>query len=274
MHTTFDQTAAATGRISSVEPNLQNIPVRTELGRGIRAAFVARPGWVLVDADYSQIELRVLAHISDDATMIDAFCKGEDIHRRTAAEVNGVPQSEVTSAMRSAAKAVNFGIVYGISDYALARNIHVSRAEARDYIDRYFARYPGVRKYMEDIVAFAREHGYVSTLLRRRRYIPEIHSDNYNIRSFGERCALNSPIQGTAADIIKLAMIRVRDSLKAERLRAQLILTVHDELIVEAPEEEAKDVERILRTCMESVADLKAPLKTDISVGGNWLACK
>lgn len=274
VHTSFDQTSTATGRISSVEPNLQNIPVRTELGRGIREAFVARPGWVLVDADYSQIELRVLAHISDDKTMIDSFVKGEDIHRRTAAEVNGVPLSDVTPEMRSAAKAVNFGIVYGISDFALARNIRVSRAEARAYIDRYFDRYPGVKKYMEDIVAFAKEHGYVSTLMSRRRYIPEIHSDNYNVRSFGERCALNSPIQGTAADIIKLAMIRVRDSLKDGKLSARLILQVHDELIVEAPEAEAELVKKILRASMESVVDLKAPLRADVSVGRNWLACK
>lgn len=274
VHTSFDQTSTATGRISSVEPNLQNIPVRTELGRGIREAFVARPGWLLVDADYSQIELRVLAHISDDQTMIDSFVKNEDIHRRTAAEVNGVALDEVTGAMRSAAKAVNFGIVYGISDFALAKNIRVSRAEARDYIDRYFARYPGVKKYMEDIVAFAKEHGYVSTLMNRRRYIPEIRSDNYNVRSFGERCALNSPIQGTAADIIKLAMIRVRDSLKDAGLAARLILTVHDELIVEAPEAEADRAAEILRASMESVVDLKAPLRADVSVGRNWLACK
>ncbi len=274
VHTSFDQTSTATGRISSVEPNLQNIPVRTELGRGIRAAFVARPGWVLVDADYSQIELRVLAHISGDRTMIDSFVKNEDIHRRTAAEVNGVALDDVTSAMRSAAKAVNFGIVYGISDFALARNIHVSRAEARAYIDRYFDRYPGVKKYMVDIVAFAKEHGYVSTLMNRRRYIPEIHSDNYNVRSFGERCALNSPIQGTAADIIKRAMIRVRDSLRDAGLTARLILQVHDELIVEAPEGEAAQAEKILRQSMESVVDLKAPLKADVSIGRDWLACK
>jgi DNA polymerase-1 len=274
VHTSFDQTSTATGRISSVEPNLQNIPVRTESGRGIREAFVSRPGWVLVDADYSQIELRVLAHISDDKTMIDSFVKNEDIHRRTATEVNGVSLGEVTGAMRSAAKAVNFGIVYGISDFALARNIRVSRAEARAYIDRYFDRYPGVKRYMEEIVAFAREYGYVSTLMNRRRYIPEIRSDNYNVRSFGERCALNSPIQGTAADIIKLAMIRVRNSLRDAGLEARLILQVHDELIVEAPEAEAETAAEILRASMESVVDLKAPLRADVSIGGNWLACK
>lgn len=274
VHTSFDQTSTATGRISSVEPNLQNIPVRTELGRGIREAFVARPGWLLVDADYSQIELRVLAHISEDKTMIDSFVKGEDIHRRTAAEVNGVPLSDVTPEMRSAAKAVNFGIVYGISDYALARNIHVSRAEARAYIDRYFERYPGVKGYMQSIVAFAKEHGYVSTLMNRRRYIPEIRSDNYNVRAFGERCALNSPIQGTAADIIKLAMIRAHRALADAGLEARLILQVHDELIVEAPEAEAERAAEILRASMESVMALKAPLKADVSIGRNWLACK
>ena len=209
VHTHFDQVGTATGRLSSSEPNLQNIPVRTELGREIRGAFIAKPGHVLVDADYSQIELRVLAHISGDETMIDAFRKGEDIHARTAAEVYGVPFDQVTHQMRSASKAVNFGIVYGISDFALAKNIGVSRREARDFINRYFERYPGVKAYMEQSVQDARERGYAVTLMGRRRYLPELASSNFNVRSFGERCAMNSPIQGTAADIIKLAMIRV-----------------------------------------------------------------
>ena len=274
VHTRFDQTATATGRISSLNPNLQNIPARTELGRGIREAFVAREGWLLVDADYSQIELRVLAHMAGDAAMIDAFNSGEDIHRITAAEVHGISPADVTPEMRSAAKAVNFGIVYGISDYTLARNIHVSRAEARDYIDRYFARYPGVRKYLDGAVESARETGYARTLMGRRRYIPEISSGNYNIRSFGERCAMNSPIQGTAADIIKVAMIRVSDTLAEKGLRARLILQVHDELLVEAPAEEADQAAAILRDCMESVAQLKVSLKTDISIGRNWRECK
>lgn len=274
VHTSFDQTSTATGRISSLEPNLQNIPVRTELGRGIRAAFVARPGWLLVDADYSQIELRVLAHIAGDEAMISAFNSGEDIHRRTAAEVHGIPADQVTDEMRSAAKAVNFGIVYGISDFTLARNIHVSRAEAREYIDRYFERYPGVKAYLDSAVAFARENGYARTLMGRRRYISEISSANFNIRSFGERCAMNSPIQGAAADIIKIAMIRVHSALGAAGLRARLILQVHDELMVEAPEEEAEQAAEILRGCMESVAELRVPLKTDISIGRNWLECK
>ena len=235
---------------------------------------MARPGWLLVDADYSQIELRVLAHIAGDEAMISAFNSGEDIHRRTAAEVRGVPADQVTAEMRSAAKAVNFGIVYGISDYTLARNIHVSRAEAREYIDRYFERYPGVKAYLDSAVAFARENGYARTLMGRRRYIPEISSTNFNIRSFGERCAMNSPIQGAAADIIKLAMIRVHAALKDAHLRARLILQVHDELMVEAPEEEAEQAAEILRGCMESVIELRVPLKTDISIGRNWLECK
>jgi len=274
VHTSFDQTATATGRISSLEPNLQNIPVRTELGREIRRTFVARPGWVLVDADYSQIELRVLAHISGDETMIYAFNSGEDIHRMTAAEVHGISPEEVTGEMRSAAKAVNFGIVYGISDFTLARNIHVSRAEAKDYIERYFARYPGVKRYLDESVAFAKANGYARTLMGRRRYIPELASSNFNIRSFGERCAMNSPIQGAAADIIKIAMVRVYDALREAGLRARLILQVHDELMLEAPEDEAEEAQKILRSCMESVAELRVPLKTDISIGRNWLECK
>ena len=274
VHTHFDQVATATGRLSSTEPNLQNIPVRTELGREIRGAFIARPGWVLVDADYSQIELRVLAHISGDETMISAFRSGEDIHARTAAEVYGVPIGEVTRQMRSASKAVNFGIVYGISDFALAKNIGVSRAEARDFMTRYFERYPGVKAYMERSVEEARERGYALTLMGRRRYLPELSSSNFNVRSFGERCAMNSPIQGTAADIIKLAMIRVAEELKRSGLQARLILQVHDELILEAPEAEAGRAVELLRGCMEGVMRLEVPLKTDISIGGDWRACK
>ena len=274
VHSSFDQTATATGRISSNEPNLQNIPVRTEVGREIRAAFVAKPGCVLVDADYSQIELRVLAHMSGDETMRSAFLEGQDIHSRTAAEVYGVPLAEVTPAMRSAAKAVNFGIVYGISDFTLARNISVTRAEARDFMERYFARYPGVKRFMEEAVRLGRERGYARTLLGRRRYLPELKSGNYNVRAFGERCAMNSPIQGTAADIIKLAMIRVFEALRAQKLRARLILQVHDELIVEAPEDEAERVRALLRDCMEGVMRLSVPLRTDISVGRNWRECK
>ena len=274
VHTHFDQVGTATGRLSSSEPNLQNIPVRTELGREIRGAFIAKPGHVLVDADYSQIELRVLAHISGDETMIDAFRKGEDIHARTAAEVYGVPFDQVTHQMRSASKAVNFGIVYGISDFALAKNIGVSRREARDFINRYFERYPGVKAYMEQSVQDARERGYAVTLMGRRRYLPELASSNFNVRSFGERCAMNSPIQGTAADIIKLAMIRVDRELKRRGMRTKLILQVHDELILEAPADEADAAAALLKECMEGVMQLEVPLQTDITTGGDWRACK
>ncbi len=274
VHTRFDQVATATGRLSSNEPNLQNIPVRTEIGREIRGAFIARPGCVLVDADYSQIELRVLAHIAGDETMIAAFNAGEDIHARTAAEVYGVPLEAVTHQMRSACKAVNFGIVYGISDFALAKNIGVSRAEAKDFIARYFARYPGVKAYMDSSVKEARERGYALTLMGRRRYIPEMLSGNYNLRSFGERCAMNSPIQGTAADIIKLAMIRVDEELRRRGLEAKLILQVHDELILEAPEAEADEAASLLRECMEGVIALDVPLRADVSMGANWRECK
>ena len=274
IHSRFDQVATATGRISSAEPNLQNIPVRTELGRQIRRAFIARPGCVLVDADYSQIELRVLAHMSGDETMIEAFREGQDIHARTASEVYGVPLEQVTHEMRSASKAVNFGIVYGISDFTLAKNISVSRKEAREFIERYFERYPGVKRYMDAAVAEGREKGYVTTLMGRRRYLPELASANFNLRSFGERCAMNSPIQGTAADIIKLAMIRVADALRKGGYKARLILQVHDELIVEAPEDEQERVRALLKDCMEGVAALAVPLKTDISVGRDWRECK
>ena len=274
VHTRFDPVGTATGRISSAEPNLQNIPVRTELGKAIRGAFVARPGWLLVDADYSQIELRVLAHMSGDATMIHAFRQDQDIHARTASEVYGVPLEQVTSQMRSACKAVNFGIVYGISEFTLAKNIGVSRFEARQFIDRYFDRYPGVKAYMDAAVKKGHDQGYVTTLMGRRRYLPELTSSNFAVRSFGERCAMNSPIQGTAADIIKLAMIAVDNALREEGLRAKLILQVHDELIIEAPEAEVERVRELLRRCMEGIVELAVPLRTDISIGGDWRACK
>ncbi len=274
VHTRFDQVATATGRLSSNEPNLQNIPVRTEIGREIRGAFVAKPGCVLLDADYSQIELRVLAHVSGDATMTAAFNRDEDIHARTAAEVYGVPIEGVSSHMRSACKAVNFGIVYGISDFALAKNIGVNRHKAHDFIERYFERYPGVKAYMTNSVAEAKERGFALTLLGRRRYIPELQSGNYNLRSFGERCAMNSPIQGTAADIIKLAMIRVDEELRRRGMRTKLILQVHDELILEAPEDEAAEAAALLKDCMEGVMKLSVPLRADVSRGRDWRACK
>lgn len=274
IHTTFDQTGTATGRISSVDPNLQNIPVRTDMGRDIRRAFVARPGHVLVDADYSQIELRILAHMSGDEAMCDAFLKDQDIHLRTAAEINGVPLEAVTPRMRSDAKAVNFGIVYGISDFGLARNLNTTRKRAGDFISRYFERYPKVHQFMQDTVKFGYEHGYIATLFGRRRLLPELKSGNANIRNFGERAAMNTPIQGTAADIIKAAMVRAHAALRENRLKARLILQVHDELIIEAPEHEAEQVLKLLKSSMEQVAQLKVPLKSDIKSGKSWYDTK
>ncbi len=271
VHTTFHQTLTATGRISSAEPNLQNIPVRTEQGREIRKAFVpGAAGNVLVDADYSQIELRVLAHMSGDPNMQEAYRLGQDIHRRTAAEIYGVPMEEVTPTMRSSAKAVNFGVVYGISDFGLARNTGISRTEARAFIDTYFERYPLVKRFMDSCVSTAKTEGYVTTLLGRRRYLPELSSSNYNTRSFGERAAMNTPIQGTAADIIKLAMVKVAGALRDGGFKARLILQVHDELIVDAPAQEAEAVEEILRLEMESAVSLSVPLEADVHVGDTW----
>ncbi len=274
IHTTFDQTGTATGRISSNEPNLQNIPIRTEMGREIRRAFVAAPGHVLVDGDYSQIELRVLAHMSGDEAMCDAFVRGQDIHTRTAAEINGVPMQQVTGAMRSAAKAVNFGIVYGISDFGLANNIGVSRKRAGDFISRYFERYPGVHAFMEKAKKDGYLNEYAATLYGRRRYLKELKASNVNLRNFGERVAMNTPIQGTAADIIKAAMVRVHHRLQQEGLKARLILQVHDELLVEAPENERDQVVTLLRDCMENVIKLRVPLISDIKSGYSWYDTK
>ena len=274
VHTSFNQNVTATGRISSTEPNLQNIPVRTELGREIRKAFVASEGHLLVDADYSQIELRLLAHMSGDEGMIRAFREGDDIHRRTASEVFGVPFEEVTSAQRSAAKAVNFGIVYGISDYGLARNLGITRKEAAHYIELYLARYPGIQRYMLESVAAGKRDGYVRTLMGRRRELPELQSSNYNTRSFGERVAMNMPIQGTAADVIKLAMVRVHEALQREGLQAKLILQIHDELIIDAPFEEAARVEKLLAECMENVIALSVPLSAEVKTGRSWFETK
>ncbi len=270
IHTNFQMTVTATGRLSSTEPNLQNIPVRKELGAQIRRMFVASPGHVLVDADYSQIELRLLAHISDDKTMQEAFLSGEDFHRVTASQVFDTPLDEVTPLLRSRAKAVNFGIVYGISAFSLAQDIGVWPNEAKAYIDAYLSKYHGVRDYMKHIVEQARADGYVSTLYGRRRELPELKSSNFNMRSFGERVALNMPIQGTAADIIKLAMVRVYRRLREEKLQARLILQVHDELIVECPEEEAERVCELLRYEMEHTANLAVPLTADAHIGHSW----
>ena len=270
IHTNFQMTVTATGRLSSTEPNLQNIPVRRELGAQIRKMFVASPGKVLVDADYSQIELRLLAHIANDETMIAAFRSGEDIHAVTASQVFGVPLAEVTPLQRSHAKAVNFGIVYGISAFSLAQDIGVFQNEAKAYMDSYFAKYHGVREYMTRVVEQAKADGYVTTLFGRRRDLPELKSSNFNLRSFGERVALNMPIQGTAADIIKAAMVRVDARMRAEHLQARLLLQVHDELIVECPAEEAETVRGILIEEMEHVVDYRVPLLVDAKIGASW----
>ena len=274
IRTSFQMTVTATGRLSSTEPNLQNIPTRTELGSKMREMFVAAPGHVLVDADYSQIELRLLAHISGDTAMQQAFLSGADFHTVTAARVFHVPQDQVTHQMRSRAKAVNFGIVYGISAFSLSQDIGVTVQEAKEYMDRYFATYTGVKQYMTDVVDKAREQGYVETLWHRRRALPELKSSNFNMRSFGERVALNMPIQGTAADIIKLAMVRVHSRLAREGLAARLIMQVHDELIVECPEKEAPRVEALLQQEMQGVAELSVPLLAEAHTGRNWLAAK
>ncbi len=270
IHTSLQMTVTATGRLSSTEPNLQNIPVRRALGAQIRKMFVAAPGMTLVDADYSQIELRLLAHISGDETMREAFLSGEDFHSVTASKVFNVPLSEVTPTLRSRAKAVNFGIVYGISAFSLAQDIGVWPSEAKTYMEAYMEKYHGVRDYMKNIVAQAREDGYVSTLFGRRRELPELKSSNFNMRSFGERVALNMPIQGTAADIIKLAMVNVQKRLSAEGMKSRLILQVHDELIVECPEGEADKAAEILRQEMENAVSLAVPLTVDVHAGHSW----
>ena len=274
IHTSFQNTVTATGRLSSTEPNLQNIPVRTELGAELRKMFVAPAGRVLVDADYSQIELRLLAHIAGDEHMIAAFRTGEDIHTVTASQVFGVPPEQVTHEMRRRAKAVNFGIVYGISDFSLSQDIGVTRAEAKAYMEKYFEKYSGVHASMTQVVERAKADGYVSTLMGRRRWLPELKSSNFNLRSFGERVALNMPIQGTAADLIKKAMLRVDGRLRREGLEARLVLQVHDELIVECPEGEAEQVQRLLAEEMEHVAELAVPLTAEAHAGKSWAEAK
>ena len=271
IHSTFNQTEARTGRLSSDNPNLQNIPIRTELGSQLRAYFIAKPGCVLVDADYSQIELRILAHVTGDEHMQNAFRSGEDIHRSTAAKIYGIPQSEVTPRLRSSAKAINFGIMYGKGAYSLSKDIGVSVKEAEAFLRNYLDAFPKVSSYMEKTIADARECGYVSTLFGRRRALPELASNNHNIRASGERMARNTPIQGTAADVIKLAMVRVWRRLRDEKMESRLILTVHDELIVEAPEAEAEKAAAILREEMEGCVHYAVPLSTEVHQGKNWL---
>ena len=274
IHTTFQNLVTATGRLSSTEPNLQNIPVRTDLGAEIRKMFIPKPGYVLVDADYSQIELRVLAHIAGDENMCHAFQNGLDIHAVTASQVFGVSVEEVTSLQRRHAKAVNFGIVYGISEFSLSEDIGVSRYEAKEYIESYLTNYRGVRAYMKNVVEDARNRGYTETMFGRRRYIPELKSSNFNVRSGAERMTLNTPIQGTAADLIKLAMIRVDAALRENFPEAKLLLQVHDELIVECPEEMAEAVAALVSREMESVAELKVPLTAEAKFGKSWYEAK
>ena len=271
MHSTFNQTEARTGRLSSSEPNLQNIPIRTELGSRLRQFFLAKPGCVLADADYSQIELRILAHISGDKTMQEAFLTGQDIHRSTAAKIYNMPPDMITPALRSSAKAVNFGIVYGIGAFSLSKDIGVSVKEADAFIKNYLNTFPGVKQYMESTIAQGREQGYVTTLFGRRRALPELASKNFNLRALGERMAMNTPIQGTAADVIKLAMVKVWQRLRAEKLQAKLILQVHDELIVEAPKAEVKAVCRILQQEMQNAVEFAVPLTADVNTGKTWL---
>jgi DNA polymerase-1 len=275
VHSNFKQMVTATGRISSTEPNLQNIPIREEFGRQIRRAFIprSRDGYI-VSADYSQIELRVLAHVSGDEKLIESFMNNEDIHLRTASEVFKVPMEKVTPEMRRAAKAVNFGIIYGISDYGLSRDLKISRKEAKEYINNYFERYKGVKEYIEKIVRFAKENGYVTTIMNRRRYIPEINSRNFTQRSQAERLAMNAPIQGSAADIIKMAMVKVYNDLKKLKLKSKLILQVHDELVVDTYKDEVDIIKKILKENMENVVQLKVPLVVEIGVGPNWFLAK
>ena len=271
VHASFNQTVAATGRLSTSDPNLQNIPIRTELGREIRKAFVpGQPGWKILSADYSQIELRLMAHISGDETLLEAFRLGEDVHRRTAAEIFGVTPDQVTDEMRRNAKTINFGIIYGMGPYGLANRLQIPVPQAEAFINAYFERYPKVNAFMANTIAQAHEQGYVSTLMHRRRYLPELASSNRNVRDFGERTAINTPIQGTAADLIKMAMIRVAHRLRTEDWQAKMILQIHDELLFEAPEAEIPRLTDMVREEMEGAIALSVPIRVDVGVGENW----
>jgi DNA polymerase-1 len=274
VHTTYNQAGAATGRLSSSNPNLQNIPIRTELGREIRAAFVPEPGWKLVVADYSQIELRLLAHMSRDPVLVDSFQSGEDIHTRTAAEVFGVPPLMVSPDLRRAAKTVNFGIVYGQTPFGLATQLGIDRGEAEKYIRSYFERYSGVKRFIQATIEEVRKTGVAKTLLGRERPIPDMHARNPNARSFAERTAVNTPLQGTAADLIKMAMIRIDTRLRELRLRSRLLLQVHDELLLESPPPEVEEVRSMVKREMERVYTLEVPLVVDVGVGGDWRSAK
>ena len=274
IHSYFHQTVTATGRISSTEPNLQNIPTRAEQGKQIKKAFKAQKGNIFIDADYSQIELRILAHISKDKNMREAFLNEEDIHKQVASKVFDVPLEEVTKEQRTAAKAVNFGIVYGISGFGLAEQLGISRKKAEQYIEQYLNKYCGVKQFMDEIVEEAKQNGYVETLFHRRRYIPELSSNNYMVRQFGARAAMNTPIQGTAADIMKIAMIHVNERLKEEKLNARLILQIHDELLIECNIEEKEKVKEILKESMEKAVKLEVPLEVEVSEATDWYDVK
>lgn len=274
IHTSFNQTVATTGRLSSSDPNLQNIPIRRELGRAIRRGFIPRPGWLLLAADYSQIELRLLAHLSGDPAFVNAFRTGGDIHRQTASIIFGVPVEEVTPEMRARAKTINFATIYGQGPHALSRQLRIDHAEARRFIEEYFERFRGIRAYLDSMIEFAREHGYVQTIFGRRRYIPELRDRNFNVRQFGERTATNSPIQGSAADLIKIAMIRIHNALRQRGVQSQMILQVHDELVFEVEPGELDEVRELVRHEMENAAELSVPLVVDLGVGRNWLETK
>jgi DNA polymerase-1 len=276
VHTTYNQTVTATGRLSSTNPNLQNIPIRTELGKKIRQAFIpSKPEYMLLSADYSQIELRILAHITGEPNLIEAFKNNLDIHRATAAKVFGVPLNAVTEQQRSHSKAVNFGIAYGMSARKLAQTVGLSIDDAQKFIDSYFATYPGVRRYIDETIALAKKQGYVSTLLGRRRYFPEINSPKKQLAAMAERAAINMPMQGTSADFIKIAMIRIHDELHHQKLKSKMILQVHDELVFDGPETELYDLECLVKKTMSSVyPDLKVPLIVNVATGHTWLEAK
>jgi len=270
IHTNFNQMVTATGRLSSTEPNLQNIPIRTEEGRKIRKAFIPeKEDWVLLSADYSQIELRVLAHISQDEQLIKAFSEGQDIHTQTASEVFEVPKKEVTSDLRRHAKVINFGIAYGMSSYGLAKDLEISNKEAEEYINKYFNRFPGVKKYMDDIVKKAKEAGFVRTIFDRMRYIKGINSSNYHRRSFAERAAINTPIQGSAADIMKIAMIEVYNALNTKNTKTKMLLQIHDEIVFEVPKDELLQAAKLVKNKMEQAVDLDVPVIVDLKTGNN-----
>ena len=274
LHTSFNQTVASTGRLASSDPNLQNIPIRRDLGKEIRKGFIPEPGWTILAADYSQVELRLLAHLSHDPAFVDAFKEGGDIHRQTASIIFGVPLDAVSTEMRSRAKTINFATIYGQGAHSLSRQLKVEHAEAKAFIDTYFERFAGVRRFLDATIEQARERGYVETIFKRRRYIPELKDRNFNIRAFGERTAQNSPIQGSAADLIKVAMIHIHQALKAQRLASRMLLQVHDELVFESPAEELETLRELVEHEMTTAVKLDVPLVVDVGIGANWLEAK